>query len=246
MGCLWVIEGPLLLRTSEQTRVTRTARILAATNRDLMTMPTMASTAAQQRIRRATHDDQLSFDLPTTIGIDLSARADLDANDQQAAFASVAESVERHFTTEVDPWRGSRYEWVRSLPAARRAAAATALVSTWLAHCGHRVAVRGGGREHGLVINDARTTVRLSTVWSGGEFVFQGIAPGSHDLVALLAVEPHRVRLWLVPASEATAHASDNGWITFPAKQPPGWLTGLGGHPLEAARVAAQDVPHPS
>lgn len=90
--------------------------------------------------------------------------------------------------------------------------------------------------------------MKLSLVWSDGRLVFEQIKDQSYDVVALLALEPHRARLWIVPKDVLWHRAGwqhrgregqDTKWVHFPATSPPAWLTeGHGTGTLRRAKRA--------
>lgn len=191
------------------------------------------STAAQQRLRRGFADGQLA------LGIDLPAdsqptpRLPAGEDEAQDRFRVLADAVKAALLPEDDPWAGSSYEWVKTLPSASRGKAGVALLERWLRATGHPVDRRRIGQVFDLTLGDRRVMVKLSTEWSSGEYTFQGIRDGDFDTYALLGVAPERIHLWLLPRAAALANrdraSGDNGWITVTSRRPADWLAEYGG-----------------
>lgn len=135
----------------------------------------------------------------------------------QQAMLALAGALESKFRPAEDPWAASPYAWLKNLPSVSRARAATALVAAWATHTDAALAPtrRRGGR--GLLLGPHETVVKVSTQWSDGSLVFQGLTAGPHERVALLGVRPHTVNLWLLPSDVAVEMADPRGWLTIPA-----------------------------
>lgn len=198
----------------------------------------MAS-AAQQRIKRTRVAEQMSLDLgiPAALSVhdpDAPAR-------EQEEFALIAGDVARAQPRVPDPWQDSPYTWFKRLPPARRGTTGQALVARWLAHCGVTSAPRHGDGDHDLVIDrpdgtQVRAQLRVSTQWSEGDFVFQGVKPGTYDVLVLLGVAPHHVYLWAVPQGAALPQRDTAGWLTVPAGRAPRWIAEFGGSLTDGTR----------
>lgn len=198
----------------------------------------MAS-AAQQRLNRTRISEQLALDLGMPAGFDL-----LESHTPaggQAQFALIAQDVARAQPQQPDPWVTSPYAWLKRMPPARRSAAGQVLLARWLAHCGIPFRPRHGDGEHDLLIgpepSPMRAQLRLSTQWSEGDFVFQGIKSGAYDALLLLGIAPHHVSLWVVPQALALANLNSTGWLHVPADCSPAWLRPHGGPLVTATRL---------
>lgn len=190
----------------------------------------MAS-ASQQRLKRTRIPEQMALDL------NIPAALDLDDPDaavrEQGEFILLANGIAAAQPHTPDPWRDSPFAWFKRLPPARRGTTGQALLSRWLTHCGVDHAPRHGEGEHDLLVEtpsgSRRVQVRVSTQWSEGDFVFQGVRPGQYDVLALLGIAPHHVYLWAVPQQRALAEADASGWVAVPAGRTPAWLAEHGG-----------------
>jgi hypothetical protein len=53
----------------------------------------------------------------------------------------------------------------------------------------------------------------------------------SYDVIAMLAIEPSRVRIWMVPKRiclrQPRQHGRETHWLRFDALDPPDWLGGF-------------------
>lgn len=203
---------------------------------------TAMSTASAQRLKRTRVPEQMALDLGIPAALDLSDPAASDLEQDQ--FAQLAKDVAAAQPRATDPWEHSPYRWFKQLPSARRGSIGQVLLARWLTHCGVPHAPRHGDGDHDLVIgagpDPIRAQVRVSTLWSGGEFIFQGIKAGQYDQVLLLAVGPHQVQLWAVPQGQALANLNAAGWITVTAGRAPAWMAPYGGTLTSATRLLAR------
>jgi hypothetical protein len=145
------------------------------------------------------------------------------------------------------PWRASPFEWISEAQSGRKGAIGKRLVRRWAEAEGLQVAGKSS-RGHDFEVNGKRVAVKLTLVWSDGRLVFQQIKDQRYDVVALLALEPQRARLWIVPKDvlwrradwQHTGQAGhDTKWLHFPAAKPPAWLTqGYGRGMLPRAKRA--------
>lgn len=189
------------------------------------------SSAAQQRIKRTRVSEQLALELDIPAALDVT---DVGApGREQGEFALIAGDFARAQPHVADPWAASPYAWFKRLPPARRATTAHALLSRWLTHCGVPHTPRHGAGDHDLLIGasgaSTRAQLRVSTLWSGGDFIFQGLKDGDYETALLLAIAPHCVYLWAPPKPLALAQLDSAGWISFPAGRAPAWLAPHGG-----------------
>jgi hypothetical protein len=124
-------------------------------------------------------------------------------------------------------------------------------VKAWAEHEGIAV-TPATDAGHDCRLNDVPVEVKFSTLWAGGDFVFQQIRDQSYEVVALLGIEPQAVRLWMVPKRElwarapgqhTGANALDTRWLRFEAADPPQWLEPFGGT-LERARRSLEEIQH--
>jgi hypothetical protein len=163
-------------------------------------------------------------------------------------FSSLSATVHSNYATSpTNPWAGSPFEWIHDAQSGRKGAVGKRLVRAWAEGEGLHVAGKSG-RGHDFRASGNRVAVKLSLLWSDGRFVFQQIKDQSYDVVALLALEPQRARLWLVPKSVLWQRAEwqhtgregqDTKWLHFHATMPPAWLSsGYGAGGLQRAKHA--------
>lgn len=143
-----------------------------------------------------------------------------------------------------DPWAGSPFEWIMRLASRRRGKAGEVLVEAWLGRLGFRVGRPVSG-DHDRVVNDRKIEIKFSTLWEGGDYVFQQLRDQEYELVILLAVSPAAANGWVVPKAVAIersvpqhggARGSDTRWLRFKAAAPPTWLAEYGGDPVDFER----------
>lgn len=172
------------------------------------------------------------------------------ADEDLAAFARLSAEVQAHYTAAVsDAWEASPFAWIKKEPSRRVGAIGEALVRAWAGHEGLSVAAANDS-GHDCVLSGVRVEVKFSTLWAGGDFVFQQIRDQSYEVAALLGIEPQSVRLWFVPkdilweegsGQHTGAAALDTKWLRFRATHPPSWLGQYGGT-LAEARSALEEA----
>jgi hypothetical protein len=100
------------------------------------------------------------------------------------------------------------------------------------------------------LLAEITVTVKTSLLWSSRELVFQQIRDQDYALGCLLGLEPHSVRLWVVPKEDlwsmsgpqhAGRRGTDTHWLRFPASAPPPALSSFGGG-LSAARTLLEEA----
>ena len=141
---------------------------------------------------------------------------------------------------EHDPWNGSSFAWIRTLPSRQRGKIGEQLVSGWCAAKGIDV-TSSGDSEADRVIAGRRMEVKFSTLWASGVYKFQQIRDQNYDYLICLGVSPFDAHCWLVSKPNLRAHVightpqhrgqpgTDTYWLSFPAAQPPDWLAENGG-----------------
>ena len=141
---------------------------------------------------------------------------------------------------EADPWAGSPFAWIRTLPSRQRGKIGEQLVAGWCAAKGFDVTASGDS-EADRVIAGWRVEVKFSTRWASGVYKFQQIREQSYDYVVCLGISPFDAQGWLISKSllrrhvightpqHAGARGTDTFWLSFPAAEPPKWLAECGG-----------------
>lgn len=140
-------------------------------------------------------------------------------------------------------WELSPLNWIREISSAhKRGRIGEELVIAWAKSEGLQVTTRRH-RGHDCVVDGLKIEVKTSLRWNNDRFVFFGLHDFDYDAVALLAIEPHDARLWLVPKSIIWNHARPQlrgaealgtKWLSFAAADPPPWLTAWGGSLTDA------------
>jgi hypothetical protein len=141
---------------------------------------------------------------------------------------------------EADPWAGSPFAWIRTLPSRQRGKIGEQLVAGWCAAKGLDV-IGSGDSEADRVIAGWRVEVKFSTLWASGVYKFQQIRDQRYDYVICLGLAPFDARCWLIPKSVLREHVightpqhagrrgTDTFWLSLSAANPPEWLSDCGG-----------------
>lgn len=170
-------------------------------------------------------------------------------SEDSALIAELGEAIRPEIKQPPNPYAGSRFQWMRPKAPATKGLIARRIVRLWAERAGLEIADRLNS-EHDFLINGSKIVVKLSMLWSGTSIRFQQLKDQDYEYVCLLGLEPHAVRLWVVPKGEALrkgrpqhAGGDDTTWIQFKAGSPPSWLSSYGGS-LEKARSLLDEAGH--
>lgn len=156
------------------------------------------------------------------------------------ALALVAAALESDYLPSTnDPWAGSPFQWILTLPSRSKGAVGEALVSGWCAAKGFDV-VRSPDSEADRVIAGQRVEIKFSTLWKSGGFKFQQIREQNYDFCLCLGLSPFDAQVWLLPKSvlreyvighmgqHTGAGGRDTAWLGFQAEEPYAWMEPYG------------------
>jgi hypothetical protein len=173
------------------------------------------------------------------------------SEDFQRLAAMAEPLVGRYDDVHSAEWEQSPIGWIRQLSSAhKRGKIGEELVRAWATSEGFRVGGRGT-RGHDCIIEGLKVEVKTSLRWNSNRFYFLALRDFDYDAVALLALDPNDVGLWVVPKKLLWQHACDqlrgasgegSKWLAFRAGQPPAWLKPWGGT-FAAARCAVRNLP---
>jgi len=157
--------------------------------------------------------------------------------------AALADELQADYETPgPDPWAESSFRWIRDAASARKGAVGKELFRRWAQQEGFDVRAKRRGTPADCVVNGLDVVVKTGLLWAEGVFRFEQIRHQDYDSVALLALAPHSVCLWIVPIDELWAcseeqHGADTHWLSFAPGSVPAVLTKYGGA-LQAASAA--------
>lgn len=146
-----------------------------------------------------------------------------------AILATIAASLApRYVSSKDDPWIGSPFEWILSIPSRSRGAVGEALVVGWAAAKGFQV-VRSHTPDADRIINGHRIEIKMSTLWKNGGFKFQQIRDQKYDYCLCIGFLPFDIKAWLLPKTilnefvighmgqHTGASGRDTAWLSFRA-----------------------------
>ncbi|MFB3882812.1 MAG: hypothetical protein ACE149_16230 [Armatimonadota bacterium] len=156
--------------------------------------------------------------------------------------AAIAATLRGDYIREgrADPWAGSPFAWIRTLPSRQRGKIGEQLVAGWCAAKGLDVTASPDS-EADRVIAGRRVEVKFSTVWASGVYKFQQIRDHRYDYAICLGLAPFDAGCWLISKGllrkyvightpqHAGRRGTDTFWLSFPAGDPPEWLSTCGG-----------------
>jgi hypothetical protein len=159
------------------------------------------------------------------------------------AITALADKVRAEYETSgPDPWSDGDFKWIRDAASARKGAVGKKLFWRWAHQEGFDVSRKKRGRPADCVVNGLDVVVKTGLLWAEGNFTFEQIRRQDYDSLALLALAPRAVYLWVVPVDELWAlsekqHGANTHWLSFSPSNVPAGLAKYGGT-LEAARAS--------
>lgn len=156
------------------------------------------------------------------------------------ALAAIAATLAPDYSLGVDdPWEGSPFKWIKSLPSRTVGAIGEQLVAGWSAAKGFDV-TRTGDSQADRIIEGHRVEIKFSTLWRNGGYKFQQIRDQDYDYCFCLGVSPFDAHAWLIPKSilleyvighmgqHTGAQGSDTSWLGFEVGKPYEWMKPYG------------------
>lgn len=131
---------------------------------------------------------------------------------RDGAAEQALDALEAHYAPG-PRWRDARFLWLKTVPAVHRGRVGEALFSRLFEQAGIEVGPGTAGGHADRRAAGLDVEVKLSTLYDlrdGGlsYYKWMQLRPSStFDVVAFLAVDPGRVRMWLVDKDTAIAHA---------------------------------------
>lgn len=164
--------------------------------------------------------------------------------------ASVASTLKADYVHEGadDPWLGSPFAWIRTLPSRQRGKIGEQLVAGWCAAKGLDV-VGCRDSEADRVIAGHRIEIKFSTLWKSGVYKFQQVREQQYDYLICLGISPFDAHCWVISKDLLREHVightpqhtgkggTDTFWLSFRADSPPEWLSACGGTLAQAFKV---------
>lgn len=168
--------------------------------------------------------------------------------------ASITAALKGDYVREgaADPWAGSSFAWIRSLPSRRRGKIGEQLVAGWCAAKGLDV-LNCHDSQADRVIGGRRVEVKFSTVWESGQYTFQQIRDQNYDYLICLGICPFDGHCWVLSKDVLRQHVightpqhtgaggTDTFWLSFKVGHAPAWMNEWGG-PLSQAFQVLQGV----
>ena len=147
-----------------------------------------------------------------------------------------------------DPWAGSPFAWIKTLPSRQIGKIGEQLVERWCSSNGLTVH-RSGDSEADRVISGRRIEIKFSSLWKNGSYTFQQIRDQNYHSVVCLGISPFAAHCWVIgkPALQQHVighlpqhrghHGSDTFWVSVDPTRPHDWLRTCGGGLDDAMRI---------
>ena len=162
-------------------------------------------------------------------------------NDDFDRIAKIANKLQSEYAKAGDPWAESPFGWIRQLPSRTVGAIGEKIVERWATEQGFEVE-RSGDSDADRVIGGIRIEIKFSTLWTNNElYKFQQIRNQNYQYCLCVGISPYDVAMWLIPKRELAVpreglshqhggtRGADTMWLSFPASNPPDWLSEFGG-----------------
>jgi hypothetical protein len=147
-----------------------------------------------------------------------------------------------------DPWMGSPFSWILSLPSRTKGAIGEALVAGWCAAKGFDV-VRSPDSQADRIIQGHRVEIKFSTLWENGVYKFQQIREQNYDYCFCIGISPFDANAWFIPKAvlrtyvighmgqHTGAGGTDTAWLGFQVDSPYPWMSPHGGRLSDVATL---------
>jgi hypothetical protein len=138
-------------------------------------------------------------------------------------------------------WAESKFDWMRTLPPARKGAIGRDLASGLLQSYG----LTCTSSRYLLRVNGQGISVKTSLMWGAGVIKFQNIRNTDYDFILCQGIYPTTSYGWLIPKKEIWVNGKlqsrlrltgqhggktgDDAWIGIDPQDPPAWIKKYGG-----------------
>ncbi|MCX7897442.1 MAG: hypothetical protein N2441_06175 [Rhodocyclaceae bacterium] len=164
--------------------------------------------------------------------------------------ATLADTLRNDYlkNKEDDPWLGSPFAWIRTLPSRQRGKVGEQLI----AGCCRELLLEvedSPDSQADLIIEGRRVEIKFSTLWESGAYTFQQIRNQNYEFIICLGVSPFLAQCWVIPKivlheyvightpQHAGREGTDTYWLSFPAESPPAWIAPYGGQLSDAFAI---------
>jgi len=154
--------------------------------------------------------------------------------------ATAANYIKAEFEDLSKNWRGSPFEWVKTIPSGSKGKLGKLLVYQWCALKGLPVG-RSPDSDADMMINEHRVEIKFSTLWQSGIYKFQQIRDQNYEYAVCLGISPHEAHCWVISkeilrnnvighlGQHTGASGQETAWLTINPLDPPLWLSDCGG-----------------
>jgi len=168
--------------------------------------------------------------------------------------ASIAGSLEAHYSSTDDSWKGSPFAWIKTRPSRQIGAIGEKLVAGWLAARDFNIE-RSPDSDADRLVEGKRVEIKFSTLWKNGGYKFQQLRDQNYEFAICIGISPFDAHCWVLDKSEiltqwrvtgnlASQHGgragSDTCWLSVDPKSVNAWLRPHGGKLTEGLlRISA-------
>lgn len=162
--------------------------------------------------------------------------------------ATAANYIKAEFEDSNNLWRGSPFEWVKTIPSGSKGKLGKLLVYQWCALKGLPVGPSPDS-DADMLVNKHRVEIKFSTLWNNGIYKFQQIRNQNYEYAVCLGISPHEAHCWVISkeillenvighlGQHTGASGQETAWITIIPSNPPEWLSVCGGNLSSAYEV---------
>ena len=147
--------------------------------------------------------------------------------------AATANYLQKEIEEQSDYWKGSPFEWMLELSAAKKGKLARRLIASWCQSKGLSVDFEQVKGQALIIVNGNRAVVKMSTRWMDGKYKFQQIRDDGYDLVICLGISPFEAHCWVFERQYVIEHATPQHkseyWVAIDTTKPEPWVKNSGG-----------------
>lgn len=177
---------------------------------------------------------------------------DCISDQESLALANISTELSKAYLPDAnDPWNGSPFQWIKSLPSRTVGAVGEKLVAKWAESKGFLVE-KTGDSEADRLIHGHRIEIKLSTLWASGGYKFQQIRNQNYEHCFCIGLSPFEVHAWLIPKSvlekyvighmgqHTGADGADTAWLGFEVGKEYDWMKPYGSSLEQVATLIAE------
>lgn len=173
-------------------------------------------------------------------------------NNLFAILADISTTMQADYANAVEHWTGSPFEWITKIGSSKRKGKiGELLVERFCSAAGLSVGPCNH-TDYDRLICQKKFEIKFSTLWEGGQYVFQQLRNQQYDFIFCLGISPQEGHAWVIPKKviqdgigrypgltpqHGGKAGKDTAWLTVRPDSPQEWLRHYGGDLTEALAI---------